>query len=142
MKKHLRGGVCFFGFHCLGDVRVHVSHFALKEECVLNKFMEYAGKHLKMPKHFIPNEERLTDLNQACDIAEKLFGDMKISIEGDPLEMGALTLCIKGMDIVVRGESEIELFATMLFKADNFEIYPSEDGIEFNILFNRALIRV
>lgn len=105
------------------------------------KFMEYAGKHFKMPKQFILNNERLNDVNQACDIAQKLFSDMKMVIEGDPLELGALTLCITGMDIVVRGAAEIELFTALLSKADNFEIYPSKDGVEFNILFNHVLIR-
>ena len=105
------------------------------------KFTKIMGKHLQIPKHFTINGERLADVDQAVAVAHKLFGDMQIALQDDPLETGSLVLCIKGFDVVVRGKHEIELFTALISKADNFEIYATKgNNVEFNIMFNKVLI--
>ena len=104
--------------------------------------MNELSKYLKKEKVFIKNPVRFAEFERATEIAEELFKDSNISIEDDPIQMGALILRIEGFDIIVRGEREIELFTELVSKADNFEIYAIDDGIRFSILFNDALIKV
>lgn len=100
-------------------------------------------KHLEEKKVFIKNPERFAEVEHATEIANELFNEMEISIKDDPLQMGAITLCIKGFDIIVRGKREIELFQELISNADNFEIYSNgNEGVTFSILFNNALIRL
>ena len=107
------------------------------------ELLDKVNGYLEVPKYFTINPERIYDIDQAVTVAHKLFGDMKMSLEDDPLELGSLTICIKGFDIVVRGKDEIELFTALISNADNFEIYASKgNNIEFNILFNHALTRI
>ena len=101
------------------------------------------GKYLDEKKVFVRNPARLADVERATEIAGELFSDMKIRIKDDPLQMGALILCIEGFDVTVRGEREIKLFTELISKADNFEIYPvGDESLKFSILFNGALTRV
>ena len=110
------------------------------------EFMSLMGdleKYLNEEKVFIKNPARFAEVASAREIANELFGTMEIIVEDDPLQMGALIITIKGMDVVVRGTREIELFQELVSKADNFEICPDGDeGIIFSLLFNHALIRV
>lgn len=100
-------------------------------------------KHLKEDKVFIKNPARLADIERATEIAREIFKEMKVFIKDDPIQMGALILCIEGMDIVVRGEREIKLFQELVSKANNFEIYPvGDENVRFSILFNNALMRM
>lgn len=105
---------------------------------LMNELAEY----LKREKIFIKNPVRFAEVERATEIAEELFADSKVTIEDDPIQMGALILKIEGFDIVVRGEREIKLFTELISKADNFEIYAVEDNIRFSILFSNALIRL
>ena len=104
----------------------------------------FAGltEYLEKEKVFIKNPIRFAEIEQATEIAEELFAESNVSIEDDPLQMGALILKIEGLDIVARGKREIELFQQLIDKADNFEIYAVEDGIKFAILFANALIKL
>lgn len=110
------------------------------------EFMSFMGdlkRHLEEDKVFIKNPARFADIERATEIANELFAEMEITIKDDPIQMGALILCIEGIDIIVRGEREIELFQELISKANNFEIYPvGREGIKFSILFNNALTRV
>ena len=110
------------------------------------EFMTFIGdlkKYLDAEKAFIKNPARLADVQHATEIAKQLFKDMEISIKDDPLQMGALILCINGFDITVRGEREIKLFQELIDKADNFEIYPvGDESVKFAILFKNVLIRI
>lgn len=109
------------------------------------EFMGLMGeltKHLEKEKIFIKNPVRFAEVERAMEIAKELFMDSKISIEDDPIQMGALILRIEGFDVVVRGTREIKLFIELISKADNFEIYAINDGIRFSILFNNALTRL
>lgn len=98
--------------------------------------------YLEREKIFIKNPTRFSEVQRATEIATQLFSNANVTIEDDPLQMGALVVRIEGFDIIVRGKREISLFIKLIAKADNFEIYPTTDGkIRFAILFNSALIR-
>lgn len=101
------------------------------------------AQYLEMPKAFVPNPERLAEVQRATVIANRLFADMTVSVKDDPIQMGALILCIEGFDIVVRGKEEIELFTALIAKADNFEIYPvNGESIKVSIVFSKVFTRV
>jgi hypothetical protein len=105
--------------------------------------MEELNSYLEREKVFIKNSARFAEVQQATEIATKLFSDAKVTVEDDPLQMGALIVRIEGFDIIVRGKREIELFKKLISKADNFEIYSvASDKIRFAILFNDVLIRM
>lgn len=110
------------------------------------QFMELMGdlkNYLEAEKVFIQNPVRYTVVKRATEIAKELFKEYDISIKDDPLQMGALILCITGFDIIVRGEREINLFTELISQADNFEIYPiGDEKIKFSILFSNVLTRI
>lgn len=98
-------------------------------------------EYLDTNKVFVQNPARLAEFNRAREIAAELFADMEVAVEDDPLQMGALILCIKGYDIIVRGSREIALFQELIDKASNFEIYPADqDKIKFAIVFADVLV--
>ena len=101
-------------------------------------------RYLKQNKIFINNPVRMADVKHATEIANELFDNsIKIWIKDDPIQMGALILCIEGYDITVRGEREIELFYEMISKVSNFEIYATPEGnVHISLLFNKAQIRI
>ena len=100
-------------------------------------------QYLEAPKAFALNPDRFTDVKVAFAVAKKLFAHMNVSINDDPLQMGALILRIEGFDVTVRGKEEIELFTELIAKADNFEIYPvGDESIRFAIVFNGVLTRI
>ena len=107
------------------------------------EFMKMADaltQYLKIPKVFIQNPLRMADVKHATEMAKYLFPEAKITIEDDPIQMGALILCIEDFDLAVR---EIEIFSDMIKKADNFEIFHfGEDNVKLAILFNGALTRI
>ena len=105
--------------------------------------MAELSAYLESEKIFIKNPERFDDVERATEIATQLFSDSTISVDDDPLQMGALIVRIDAFDITVRGEREIGLFAELISKADNFEIYPvGDERVCFAILFNHALTKV
>ena len=104
--------------------------------------MNELGDYLKREKIFIKNPARFAEVNTAREIAKELFADSNITIEDDPLQMGAMSLCIKCFDVVIRGTREINLFQQLISKADNFEIYPAgNEQIEIAIMFYNVLIK-
>ena len=105
--------------------------------------MEDFAQYLETEKVFIKNPARLAEVQHATEIAKQLFLDSKVSLEDDPLQMGALILRIEGFDVVIRGEREINLFKELISKADNFEIYPlGDERMRFSMVFSGALIRL
>lgn len=110
------------------------------------EFLSLMGElreYLDTKKVFIQDPIRFADVERATEIAKILFEDMAVTIEEDPLQMGALILCINGFDITVRGEREIKLFQELISKADNFEIYPvGDEKVKFAILFSKVLKRI
>ena len=100
-------------------------------------------EYLDTNKIFIQDPARFTDVERATEIAREIFKDMDIAIQDDPLQLGALILCINGFDITVRGKREIALFQELIDKADNFEIYPvGSEKVKFAIVFNGVLRRM
>ena len=107
------------------------------------KLMAALTKYLESEKVFIKNPERFADVERATEIATQLFSDSTVSVDDDPLQLGALIVRIDAFDITIRGEREIKLFVELVSKADNFEIYPvGDEKVCFAILFNHALTRV
>lgn len=106
-------------------------------------FMGGLKEYLDTQKVFIQDPVRFAEVERATEIAREIFNDMDVALEDDPLQMGALILCITGFDITVRGTREIKLFQELIDKADNFEIYPiGDEKIKFAILFNHVLTRI
>lgn len=104
------------------------------------QFAEVLGRYLETQKIFIQNPQRMAEVNAATEMAERLFHEAKITIEDDPLQMGALILCIEDFDITVR---ETEAFCELVSKADNFEVYATDDEkVKLAIMFNNALNRI
>ena len=107
------------------------------------QLMKELGEYIDTKKVFIKNPARFNDVYQAAEIAKQLFQDYDISIEDDPLQMGALCLCINGFDITIKGRDAVQLFQKLIAKADNFEIYPvGNERVKFAIMFNGVLKRV
>ena len=107
------------------------------------QFNNLAGlltEYLEMQKVFVQNPQRMEDVSYATEMACRLFPDAQISIEDDPLQMGAVILRIEDFDIVVR---ETEDFYGIIDKANNFDIYPvGDEKVRIDILFANALIRI
>lgn len=110
------------------------------------EFLDLMGElkeYLESQKVFIQDPVRFAEVERATEIAREIFKDTEITVENDPLQMGALILCVNGFDITVRGTREIKLFQELIDKADNFEIYPiGEEKVKFAILFGRILRRL
>lgn len=88
------------------------------------KFLTELKNYLKQPKVFVTDIERAREFYNAVDLAKFLFPNAKIKIKDDPLQTGSMSLHMESIDIIVRGEREINLFAALIAMADNFEIYP------------------
>lgn len=97
---------------------------------------ELLSDYLEEKKVFFQNPERMTDVNTATEMACQLFPTAEISLDDDPLQMGAIILTIKDFDLVVR---ETEMFAELISKANNFEVIYRDDKVELAILFSNAL---
>lgn len=108
-----------------------------------DKFVPMAnilGEYLRSQKVFVQNPRRIAELDAATELALKMFPGADITIEGDPLQMGALFLCVKDFDITVRETKE---FAELISKANNFEIRPiNDDCLRLIIMFGDALVRL
>ena len=107
------------------------------------QFLSELQKYLKQPKVFVTDIERAREFYSAVDLAKQLFPDATIEIKSDPLQTGAMSLHMESIDIVVRGEREINLFANLITLADNFEIYPvGSEKICFAAVFQGVNKRV
>lgn len=101
-----------------------------------DKFYQYKAKE----KVFTLNRSRIEDIEQAREIAKKLFPDSKIYLADDPLGMGTIILRIEDFYLPVR---EIKLFQKMINTADNFDIsIVGEEEVRLALLFNNAAIRI
>lgn len=104
---------------------------------------EKLQKYLKREKVFVKNPARFAEVEHAFNIAQKLFSNSEVTIDDDPIQMGALILRIEGYDIVAVGQEEIALFSELISKADNFEIYAvGDEKIKFSLVFSGALTRL
>ena len=108
-------------------------------QLILNKI----GEHLSKENRFINNPMRQTEIKNAFLQARQLFPDATITLQDDPLEMGALILNIENDDITLRGVKEIKDFYDIIAVVDNFEIYALPNSrICFAAVFNDALINI
>ncbi|MBQ3017401.1 MAG: hypothetical protein IJD89_00495 [Clostridia bacterium] len=100
-------------------------------------------KYLATEKKFIVNTFRETEFKKAIELACKLFPDAKIYTNDDPLQMGAMILCIEDYNISAAGETEINLFSDIIALADNFEFYSLSNGdVKFAAVFQNVLVRI
>ena len=107
------------------------------------KFLTELQNYLKQPKVFVTDIDRAREFYNAVDLAKRLFPNAKIEIKDDPLQTGSMFLHMESIDIIVRGEREINLFADLIALADNFEIYPiSGEEICFAATFQGVNKRV
>ena len=107
------------------------------------RFLSELQNYLKQPKVFVTDIDRAREFYNAVDLAKQLFPDARIEIKDDPLQTGAMSLHMESIDIIVRGEREINLFANLISLADNFEIYPiSSEEICFAAVFQGVNKRV
>lgn len=107
------------------------------------QFLSKLQEHINQPKVFVTDINRAREFYNAIDLAKTLFPDAKIEIRDDPLQTGAMSLHMESIDIVVRGEREINLFASLIALADNFEIYPiSSEEICFAAVFQGVNERI
>lgn len=112
-------------------------------ETEFQAILDALSKYLAADKNFISNPFRETELRNALTSARELYPDAKIWLNEDPLQMGAMTLCIEHYDVGATGETEINLFSDIIKHADNFEIYALDNGnVRFAAVFQHVLIRV
>ena len=106
-------------------------------------FLDTLSAYLASEKNFITNPFRLKEFEQAMEMAKKLYPDANVYAEEDPLQMGAMILCIEEYDIGASSVTEVELFNDIISLADNFEIRTiGEEKVRFAALFNNVFIRV
>ena len=113
------------------------------EDKELDIILKAISTHLKKEKVFVQDPIRIREINRALEIANELFPDHKTKIKNDPLQTGALILCIDCTDVdesmILNDEREIELFNEMVSAANNFEFYKHNGNIRFAAVFNGAL---
>ena len=111
----------------------------MNEEELMN-FTDLLTDYLETKKVFVQNPQRMAEVNAATETACRLFPEAEITIEDDPIQMGAVILSIKDYHLIVRETTD---FIALICAADNFEIYEtSQEKIELNILFSNALTRI
>lgn len=107
----------------------------MKENEIM-QFLHELGKYVDTPKRFVPNPERIVEVNNANVIAHEMFPDAKISLAHDTLEMGFMILSIVDHYIPVR---EIEHFQELIGKGNTLEINRlNDEEIELSIVFHDA----
>lgn len=104
-------------------------------------FLNQLGQHLNASKRFVENPFRAREMTDAFNLACKLFPDAKVTIQDDPLQMGAVFLCVEDCDMDVCGEESIAHFSAMFSKANDVEIYATDNGnVRISVLFNDVFV--
>lgn len=104
------------------------------------KLSESFEQYLATEKVFLKNKNRVADVEQAREIAKRIFPDSKIYTKPDPLIMGGTVLCIEDFYLPVR---EIKLFQMLIHKADNFDIsVEGDEDVRIALLFNNTATRL
>ena len=113
------------------------------EDKEFSTILEAISNHLKREKVFVQDPARIKEISRAMEIANELFPDHKTELQDDPLQTGALILCIECTDVdesmVLNDEREIDLFNEMVSTANNFEFYKHNGNIRFAAVFHGAL---
>lgn len=95
--------------------------------------------YLEQPKSFMPNVERLAEIQAATETAKTLFPNATVKIKDDPLQTGALFLHIEDWDFCLVN-TQIPQFFELFYNADNFEIYTREEKSVISITFQNVLV--
>lgn len=104
------------------------------------QFTDLLTEYLEAEKVFVQNPKRMADVEEAYGIADCLFPEAKITIEDDPIQMGAVFLQVDDFEISV---TETKVFRELIAKADNFVVYPIDsETLRLSIMFDHALIRL
>ena len=99
--------------------------------------------YLESEKVFVTNPFRMAEVERAVDILVELFPEKEKYIKDDPLQMGALILCVDSFDFTVRGEYELALFAEFCSLVDNFEVYSTGvENVHFAAVMQGAYKRI
>lgn len=109
----------------------------------LDIILSVFGTHLTREKIFVNDPERVSEVARALEIANELFPDHTTEIKDDPLQTGALILCIDCTEVdtsmVLNDKREIALFNEMTSLANNFEFYQHNGNIRLAAVFYGAL---
>ena len=100
-------------------------------------------EYLETEKVFVANPFRMAEVERAVDILVELFPEQEKRIEDDPLQMGALILCVDSFDFSVRGEYDLVLFAELCSLVDNFEVYSTgNESVHFAAVMQGVYKRI
>lgn len=116
--------------------------FLSKNKSNIAKLGKCVEEYLAKEKIFIPNPERFIQVTEAKKAAERLFKNFSIEVTNDPLQTGALVITIKGDYIECSSEREIKDFTVLIKNCNNFEIVPTSEGFQFNLMYYGALKRL
>lgn len=107
------------------------------------RIMRALGRYLAKEKKFTVNPKRKEEFEKAIEFACTLFPDSHIYTKDDPIQMGAMILCVEDYNIDVVGVREMKLFHEMTALADNFEFYALPNGnVKFAAVFQNVLKRI
>lgn len=90
--------------------------------------IDQLSAYLESEKVFIKDPVRIDNVRRAMEILIELYPGVDKEIKDDPLQMGAVILCVEDSEIGARGENELLLFAELCSLVDNFSIYPTSEG--------------
>lgn len=82
-------------------------------------------RYLDLPKSFMPDVERLAEVQAATETAKALFPNANVTLNHDTLGTGAIFLRIEDYDFTVL-DTEMQQFFDLFDSAVNFEIYSTE----------------
>lgn len=107
------------------------------------ELLKQLREHINIEKVFIENPFRMAEVERAMSILGELFPKKEKFLKDDPLQMGAVILCVDSFDMCIRGEYELALFAELCSLVDNFEIYPTScDSMHFAAVMQGAYKRI
>ena len=100
----------------------------------LKQFDEWQNK----PHMFVVNKKRVNAMENAYDIMKKIIHEYtpeaSVEINMSAINDGSATISVETDEIVVHN---VQDFISIIKEADNFEIYPLNDGnIKIAIMFN------
>lgn len=108
-------------------------------EQLINKLNEY----LQSEKVFVKNPIKTRATIRAVKILHELFPDDAMEIKDDPLQMGAVVVCVDTPMFVIRGKGKLNLFSELASIVDNFEIINGKgDEVHFAAVIQNVYIKI
>lgn len=98
-------------------------------------------EYLDTPKIGVVNVDRRREMMEAYELIKKIIltkdPDATVEIINDPLQMGAMAIRAVTFDVTVY---DTAVFAEATAKADNFQIYPTDDDrVKLDVLFESVI---